>query len=342
MASERFDRQLRAFTALGQTALTNTHVAIVGCGGLGSFLVEECARVGIGRLTLIDPDEIDLSNLSRLVGASDDDVGRPKVAYARELVQRAHPNGDVTTVEAPVEEATDHLHQADIILAGVDRISTRLWLNQWAVAHLTPYIDAASRIQLTEAATETSLTDPHVAAAAMSDRIKTIDGFVQTIAPGATACFTCLGRGDPKTATRERLTDDQLAAHKHQGYIADTDLAPAPAVIHLNGVVASLAVSTLVKLVTGVADPPSFLHYDALTATTTPIETPPVADCPVCGDAGVLGQGCHGRDPTQLNVETATEFDVEAALQAQPDYPGPVEGASADLPAAVTAFFEQT
>lgn len=337
VATERVARQLPAFGTPGQTALADTHVAIVGCGGLGAFHVEECARVGIGQLTLIDPDAIEPSNLSRLVGATDDHVGRSKVDYAHELVRRASPDCDVTTVEAPVEEATDQLHRADVILAGVDRISTRLWLNQWAVAHLTPYIDAASRIQL-----ETIDEEQEEAKAAEPERLTTMDGFVQTIAPGATACFTCLERGDPQTAKQERLTDAQLIEHKDRGYIADTDLAPAPAVIHLNGVVASLATSTLVKLVTDYAAPPSFLRYDALAATTTPLETPPVADCPVCGETGVLGQGCHGRDPTQLDIETVTEFDLEAALQAQPDYPGPGDESPTDLPAAVTAFFEPT
>lgn len=340
--TERFDRQLRAFTTAGQSRLAATHVVIVGYGGLGSFVVEECARVGIGQVTLIDPDEIDRSNLPRLLGATDDDVGRPKVAYAHDQVIRGNPDCDVTTVAAPVEEAADHLHQADVILAGVDRISTRLWLNEWAVAHLTPYIDAASRIQLAEEEAEADHAPDAPASDEPSKRITTMDGFVQTIVPGTTACFTCLERGNPQTANRERLTAEQLDAHKRHGYIADTELAPAPAVVHLNGVVASLAVSTLVKGVTGVAGPPSFLRYDALAASATPFETPPVADCPVCGDPGILGQGCHGREPTQLEIETVTEFDLDAALQAQPDYPGPVEDASDDLPAAVTAFFEQT
>ncbi len=65
----RFDRQAHLFGDAGQRILSGCTVAVVGVGGMGMLIVEYLARLGVGRLILIDPDRVEQSNLPRLPGA---------------------------------------------------------------------------------------------------------------------------------------------------------------------------------------------------------------------------------------------------------------------------------
>jgi len=137
-------------------------------------------------------------------------------------------------VQAPAEDAADALKQCDLLVAGVDQISARMWLNQFAVRHCIPYVDAGVVIDTED-----------------EDTITAMEGYIQVIAPGATACFDCMDRGDPEQARIESLSDEALQEEVERGYIDETTLSPEPAVVPLNGVVASKTVQTVAKLVTG-------------------------------------------------------------------------------------------
>lgn len=301
--TDRFDRGIRALTEQGQRRLANTHIAVIGCGGLGDFIATELAMYGVGRFTLIDPDVVEASNLPRLVSAVDHHVDRPKVEVTKQQVWRQNPAAEVTTVHAPVEEAVDMLRSADLIVAGVDRVSTRQWLNAFAVRHLIPYVDAGVIITTNTQTDTESESDPQV---------ESMDGYIQTVLPGATACFTCLNRGDPEQARIEQLSDEELAEELEQGYIDDTQLSPAPAVVPLNGVVASKTVQLVAKLVTGYAPATDYLHFEGVANDLTTLTTTPRETCATCGPAGMLGRGC--RDPTAADLEAAGDaIDLDLA-----------------------------
>lgn len=286
--SERYDRSIRCFLEDGQQALADTHVAIVGCGGIGSLLAQHVAGLGVQRVTFIDPDRVEPSNLPRIPQARQGDVGAYKVTVLQEQYVQRVPDAATTTVTTPVQDAAPHLQDADVLLAGLDRITPRMWLNRYAVQHLIPYIDAGSRIDVAD--------DDR-------DRVTDMAAYVQTIAPGAgTACFDCLDRGDTERMRREHLSDDELADEVAQGYIAETALAPEPAVIHLNGVAASLAAETLAKLVTGYATPPAFLHYDGLRNDLARLTTHRSDQCYTCTRFLAAGDTMNGQG--QITADT--------------------------------------
>jgi len=112
----------------GRSALERfhrAHVAVVGIGGVGSWAVEALARSGIGKLTLVDLDEICETNINRQLHAMNGQIGRQKTEAMAERVRAIHPGCEVTVVQGFFKEAT-----ADSIMAGgfeavIDAIDTR-------------------------------------------------------------------------------------------------------------------------------------------------------------------------------------------------------------------------
>ena len=86
----------------GQVALSEAHVVLVGCGGIGSPVLQYLAAAGIGRLTLVDDDVVDVSNLQRQTIYTPSDIGRPKAEAAAEWVRRFVVNVWRTAPNCPV------------------------------------------------------------------------------------------------------------------------------------------------------------------------------------------------------------------------------------------------
>ena len=84
MESERYKRNIPAITKSDQESLKEKSVAVVGCGGLGGFVIEALARLGVGSLRLIDADSFSESNLNRQLYATEKNIGKSK-AKAAEL-----------------------------------------------------------------------------------------------------------------------------------------------------------------------------------------------------------------------------------------------------------------
>ena len=270
---ERFDRGVRALGEKGQKRLQDTTVGIVGVGGVGSIVAEQIARLGVEEIVLIDPDTVEPSNLQRLVGAYDHHVSKPKVTAVREHLWKSGSDGvEVEAVQAPVQEREDVLDSCDVIVGCVDSVSARSFCNEYAVKHLKYYLDVGVRIDV-----------------GSEEQIEK-KGYVQLVAPGSNGCFDCLGRHDQEATHIERLSHKELEEEQERGYIDDEDLEPEPAVIHLNGICASKAVSVLVDLVTG-SRPPDFVRYEDHDHEMTELTTKPSESCPTCGDEGVLGVG---------------------------------------------------
>ena len=94
----RFGGVGRLFGARALAALRDAHVCVVGIGGVGSWSVEALARSGLGKLTLIDLDEVCVSNVNRQLHALNADVGRAKVEVMAGRVRDIHPECDVRAV----------------------------------------------------------------------------------------------------------------------------------------------------------------------------------------------------------------------------------------------------
>ena len=129
----------------GQVALTRAHVALVGCGGIGSPALQYLAASGIGRLTLIDDDAIELSNLQRQTIFTAADIGRPKAEVAAEWLRRFDPGLEARAVVVRVggDNAARVLEGATIVLDGCDNFATRLLVSDTCVAAGVPLTSAA-------------------------------------------------------------------------------------------------------------------------------------------------------------------------------------------------------
>lgn len=133
---ERYARHLvlPEIGPLGQLALQRAQVALVGLGGIGCPAAQALAHAGVGHLTLIDPDTIDLSNLPRQTLFRSADVGRPKALVAAEVLEDVTPSLVVRVDVKPVraQNAASLLSGHDLIIDGTDTFSTRLVVSQGA------------------------------------------------------------------------------------------------------------------------------------------------------------------------------------------------------------------
>jgi molybdopterin/thiamine biosynthesis adenylyltransferase len=111
----------------GQSALLNSSVSVVGCGATGSTILNLLARAGVGELTIIDRDFIELTNLQRQVLFDEGDLERPKALVAADKVRRA--NSDVVIHDVVKDlnpnNAEAILGQPDLIVDGTDNMETR-------------------------------------------------------------------------------------------------------------------------------------------------------------------------------------------------------------------------
>ncbi len=144
---DRYARQiiLPQFGGAGQAKLKSAHVAVIGAGGIGCPALTYLAAAGVGKLTIIDDDVVDLSNLHRQPLFSDADVGAPKAEVARRALQRINPHVEtIAKLERLTSEnAATLLERADLILDGCDNFATRLAVNGAAVALHIPLLSAA-------------------------------------------------------------------------------------------------------------------------------------------------------------------------------------------------------
>lgn len=126
----------------GQQRLLQSKVLIIGMGGLGSPVAAYLAAAGIGHLTLVDFDVVDLSNLQRQIIHGTADIDKPKVESAAESLRAINPDVDLRTINYALEgEAlTDAVSNADAVVDCCDNFATRFELNEACVKTKTPLI----------------------------------------------------------------------------------------------------------------------------------------------------------------------------------------------------------
>ena len=145
---ERKEVLRRTFDTWGQDAqstISRLRVGIVGLGSVGSIVAEAIARIGVSRITLIDPDRVEEHNLDRLLHATTRDIGKQKVQVASESMRQnaTADNVDITALPMSIhdKEAYDAALDCDVIFSCVDRPLARDVLNYIAQAHMIPVID---------------------------------------------------------------------------------------------------------------------------------------------------------------------------------------------------------
>ena len=143
----RYSRQifLPGVDVEGQERLFNSHILIMGVGGLGSLSAAYIAAAGVGRLTLVDDDSVDVSNLHRQLLYTQDDLGEPKVEAAKKRLLLSNPSCNISCINKrlSVEQLQDLSASVDIVLDGTDNFASRLLINQACHQSKTPLLSAA-------------------------------------------------------------------------------------------------------------------------------------------------------------------------------------------------------
>ena len=151
---ERREVLRRTFDTWGhdaQTTISRLRVGIVGLGSVGSIVAEAVARIGVARITLIDPDCVEEHNLDRLLHATTSDIGRQKVEVASQAIHRNATADSVEIIALPKsvhdKEAYGAALDCDVIFSCVDRPVARDVLNYIAQAHMIPVIDGGVSVE---------------------------------------------------------------------------------------------------------------------------------------------------------------------------------------------------
>ena len=176
---ERYSRQILfpGIGEAGQEKLLSRHAVIAGCGALGSFHAAALARAGVGRLTLVDRDYVEPSNLHRqwLFEESDAAEALPKAVAAERRIGRINSSIRARGLVADLTPANvaELLGDADVILDGTDNFETRYLINDFAVSRGIPWVYGAA-----------------VAAY----------GITMPVVPDRTACLRCVYPAPPSDA----------------------------------------------------------------------------------------------------------------------------------------------
>lgn len=129
----------------GQVALAQAHVVLVGCGGIGSPALQYLAAAGVGRLTLVDSDVVEESNLQRQTIFMPDQIGQPKAKAAAEWTRRFDPAIETRAFVERIggDNAARFVDDADLVLDGCDNFATRLVVSDACVKQGVPLTSAA-------------------------------------------------------------------------------------------------------------------------------------------------------------------------------------------------------
>jgi hypothetical protein len=271
--TERFARHLPLFGEEGQQKISAARVAVVGLGGLGTQVTQQLGLLGVGRLSLVDPQELATTDCNRTVTARYDDPipGSRKVDLAERALNGFDPSIKVDKIPKSLisEEAFAAVIAADYVFGCLDSEGLRLVLNELAAAYARPYFDLASDVL-------------------PGDRPEY--GGRVCVAWSGDGCLVCRGLVDLEEANLDLNSPEARRDHDTLYGVKRSDLGRSgPSVVSINGVVASLAVTEFMVAVTGLRAPEPVLSWYAHLGRLTKPTDPPSPDCYYC--RGIRGRG---------------------------------------------------
>lgn len=240
----RYARQLAlpGFGPEAQERLRDARVLVVGCGGLGSPVLSYLAAAGVGHLSFVDGDLVDITNLQRQILHATPDVGRLKTQSAEARLRALNPH--IELVPHPLllteDNAADLVAPCDLVIDAVDNYPTKYLVSDTCVALGKPYIHGG---------------------------ISPFTGQVLTVVPGLTPCLRCIFPEPPPAPA------SVPGAPPPGG-----PLGPVPGVV--GSLQAMEAIKLLARL--GPPPSGTLLLYDALSSTLSHISSRPSPTCPSC------------------------------------------------------------
>lgn len=141
----RYQRNRKAMSVQDQLTLYRSRVAVIGCGGLGGYVVEELARLGVGTIVVIDPDVFEEHNLNRQLYSSPANLGTAKVKAAVERINQINPAVTLVPIQAAFspENGAELLAGCGIAVDALDSIQVRLELAEVCSALNIPLVHGA-------------------------------------------------------------------------------------------------------------------------------------------------------------------------------------------------------
>ncbi|GGM81817.1 thiamine/molybdopterin biosynthesis protein [Longimycelium tulufanense] len=259
----RYDRQLAYFTELlpyGQSALplqeklAKARVAVLGLGGIGSWVLYGLASSGVGRVRLIDGDRVELTNLNRQILYHDSDIGKMKTDAAATRISSYNPDITIETYTLFVKEP----HQAEQVIEGCDFVVEAA---DTPVGDLSRWLDAACR----------SHHVPHI----MMSQFPPMVRIGPTFVPESTPCFDCY-----EQPSREEfpLYQELMSYRRRRGPVG---AATGP----VCGFVGSLVANEVMHYLAGLADPATLgraVTVDTRTFEVSVEKVVPSPGCPRC------------------------------------------------------------
>jgi hypothetical protein len=261
----RYSRNEALFGVQGQAKIAGAKVTIIGLGGLGSHVAQQLAYLGVRSFGLVDSDVVTESSLNRLVGAVETDVGTriKKIAVAERMTHGVTPGAAVRTLDGqfPEPDAQRLVEWADVVFGCVDRDLHRLELTETCSKRGKPYFDLAS---------DTGGGDEPW----YGGRVVFCNG---------NGCLVCWGLLDQEQMALDRMSEAERETDRRIYGVDRGALHRAgPAVVSVNGTVASLAVTEFMVHLTGLRDPVGQLTYRGDLATVRRSLDPPEPDCLYC------------------------------------------------------------
>ena len=130
----------------GQECISNAHALVIGAGGLGSPVALYLGSAGVGHITLVDHDTVDLTNLQRQIAHTTERIGQPKVDSARQALAAVNPHVRVAALQQRADAALleQLVPQADVVLDCSDNFLTRQAVNAACVRHHKPLVSGAA------------------------------------------------------------------------------------------------------------------------------------------------------------------------------------------------------
>lgn len=281
---DRHHRQalLPDFGPGSNATLARAHATIIGCGALGSAVIDHLARAGVGTLTILDRDTVELTNLQRQTLYTMHDLGMPKVEAARRRVEAIDPTIIVRPLAVDLRpedaEATLLAHRPDALIDGTDNFETRYLLNDLAIKHNLPLIYGG---------------------------VIATRGMAMTILPNDTACLRCIFEDAPEPGSQP--TCDTAGV-----------LGPVAAIVA--AVQATEAMKVLVGQREKCSR--TLLDMDPWQGQRTRLNIARRDDCPCCGQkrfdflAGrSMDAALCGQDAVQVHAPPGTRLDLAALHQ---------------------------
>lgn len=269
--NERFNRQIAIFGIEGQDRIESTKVALVGYGGLGTFVLPQICLLGVKHISVIEHEAFSATNRNRYLGFLNTDIdhetgiGIDKVLVAERVAKGIAPDICIKLIKNKLEskEAFNAIMEADVVFGCLDSDGARSILNEACIAYGVTYIDLASEVFVDGS----------------------FGGRVAVVMDGK-GCLHCMADGLDQTEVRRYLANEEQLENEANVYGVDkTSLAigSGPSVVDLNGIIASLGVQEFKLLITERTLQSRYLNYRGHLKTISKVEVTQNRHCYCCG-----------------------------------------------------------